>query len=906
MNPTDAYLSEMYDLFVNTCNNRVVHDCVFILNRKDFPHLHKEWKEPFVDIYGNQPLSDEYFEKQFIPILSQCTHDKYADIPIPTGDDLDLLYQNKMFATYSNTHTDKKDRVRCKNDSETIDVSSLPPWEDRELKFVWRGQSTGCGVDEDTNPRIKLEQLCNNEAFPHKEFMNVKITRITERIKTTRVTTNLKNVKPNQDVYNAQIPVLTFVPSRFIEDDAKVPMSKQVLNKFMFNVQGNSAAYRFGTLFKYGCCIINIESAFKLWFEPFLNTEYITTKNKDTIDARQFHCITIKSDFSNFEETIQWCLQHQKVCEQIAKNGQDFFNKYFTESFIFDYVSDIFNGISNKLSHESLRLTTGSHLLDLKTVKNEYTINNFPLFKENVIYTEECDLNNTLIIVPYRDQGDQNRKQQLEQFVEHYSLFPSLRILIVEQSDDQRKFNRGALLNAGYLYSSDHFTDINTFIFHDVDIIMPTNIVTKYYGNCDKYKILHLGNLVKDKDYNPPFGRVIQFSKNTFEKINGFPNHFYGWGGEDDALAFRIHVNNTTPVYRPDKSEGMPAKELETKNDIKKTTNLDYKQSKIELNKWENICLDRHIWKLNGLNSLQFKTIHHKEIKSNVHHIIIDLAPSPPDKDLLHAIFPHPSDKDIELYQIAYKHFSFTLENWNTTPDSNKVDNLKEYIELLQDTSNDMELEPTVLLGLLFINPTPQNEKDVMTIYEKIKSTSEWSRKTIFKELLQFGYTPGDLIMPPVNPLDTPLYYESTTSPPFTISPFKFSPRSPSGLPPISPVYEKPNVLPEIPSQQNFSPHSPTGSPPSSPSLVQPENVSPPYAPISPNYEAIIASNQGDISPPYIVSSENELSGGLNKEKEKEKEIVAAEITLLNNYDTIGGNEKDKEEDKKIITFDSK
>ena len=75
MNPTDAYLSEMYDLFVNVCNNRVVHDCVFILNRKDFPHLQKEWKEPFVDIYGNTPLSSDYFEKQFIPIVSQCTHD---------------------------------------------------------------------------------------------------------------------------------------------------------------------------------------------------------------------------------------------------------------------------------------------------------------------------------------------------------------------------------------------------------------------------------------------------------------------------------------------------------------------------------------------------------------------------------------------------------------------------------------------------------------------------------------------------------------------------------------------------------------------------------------------------------------------------------------------------------------
>ena len=771
MNPTDAYLSEMYDLFVNVCNHRVVHDCVFILNRKDFPHLQKEWKEPFVDIYGDTPLSPDYFEKQFIPILSQCTHDKYADIPIPTGDDLDLLYQNKMFATYSNTHTDKHDRVRCKNDSEKIDIAALPPWKDRELKFVWRGQSTGCGVDEITNPRIKLEQLCNNEAFAHKEHMNVKITRITERIKTTRVKANVKNKTGSES--KSEIAALTFVPSRFIEDDAKVPMSKQVLCKFMFNVQGNSAAYRFGNLFKYGCCIINIESPFKLWFEPFLNTEYITSKNKDTVNAKHFHCVTIKSDFSNFEETIEWCLQHQDVCEQIARNGQDFFNKYFNESFIFDYVADIFNGISNRLAQPNVRLIDEStHLPELETLRNEYTIkHNFPLFKENVVHTEECELNTTLVIVPYRDEGDQNRKQQLDQFVEHYSQHPSLRILVVEQSNDGQKFNRGALLNAGYLYATEHFTDIETVIFHDVDIIMPANIVNKYYGNCDKYKILHLGNLVQDTKYNPPFGRVIQFSKETFEKINGFPNYFYGWGGEDDALAFRIHVSNATDyVYRPDKSEGKPAKELETKNDIKKTTDADYKQSKIELYKWENICLDRHLWKINGLNSLQFKTMYHKELKPTVHHIITELIPSAPDKDLLHSIFKHPTDKDIEVYQLAYKHFYFSNPVWDTLSDPVKLENLKQFIELLQTTLGDQELKSETLLQLLFIHPTPQQEKDFMAVYEKVKTTPEWSRKELYKELLEMGYSPADLIAPPYELGTTPIYTENA-SPPYKVTP---------------------------------------------------------------------------------------------------------------------------------------
>jgi hypothetical protein len=41
-------------------------------------------------------------------------------------------------------------------------------------------------------------------------------------------------------------------------------------------------------------------------------------------------------------------------------------------------------------------------------------------------------------------------------------------------------------------------------------------------------------------------------TKKSFEKINGFPNNFWG-GAEDDALRVRISKNNIV-VYRP--SEG--------------------------------------------------------------------------------------------------------------------------------------------------------------------------------------------------------------------------------------------------------------------------------------------------------------------------------------------------------------
>ena len=37
-----------------------------------------------------------------------------------------------------------------------------------------------------------------------------------------------------------------------------------------------------------------------------------------------------------------------------------------------------------------------------------------------------------------------------------------------------------------------------------------------------------------------------------FEKINGFPNDFWGWGGEDDAFYNRL-AKHKVRIYRPSK-----------------------------------------------------------------------------------------------------------------------------------------------------------------------------------------------------------------------------------------------------------------------------------------------------------------------------------------------------------------
>ena len=141
------------------------------------------------------------------------------------------------------------------------------------------------------------------------------------------------------------------------------------------------------------------------------------------------------------------------------------------------------------------------------------------------------------IIVPYRD-----REQQLKRFLSHMNDYVKdidYEIFIIEQADD-KPFNRGKLLNAGYKYALDKGCDY--FVFHDVDML-PEDVDYSYSD-----KPLHLATHLQEHDYETTFfdyfGGVTMFTKEDFKTINGFSNEYWGWGFEDDDLLIRCIESN--------------------------------------------------------------------------------------------------------------------------------------------------------------------------------------------------------------------------------------------------------------------------------------------------------------------------------------------------------------------------
>lgn len=143
-----------------------------------------------------------------------------------------------------------------------------------------------------------------------------------------------------------------------------------------------------------------------------------------------------------------------------------------------------------------------------------------------------------ILIVPYRARHQPERLFQLSLFIQtllHH--IPSAYIYIIEQADD-RPFNRGALLNIGVHIATMSKEDI--ICFHDVDLLPCADIVAEYLIQLPTKTVRHIGRAWKHYDTDRYLGGILMMRKSDFLSINGYPNDFFGGGGEDDEIRDRI------------------------------------------------------------------------------------------------------------------------------------------------------------------------------------------------------------------------------------------------------------------------------------------------------------------------------------------------------------------------------
>ena len=562
----DLNIELFKDMIKDLCKNRKIPNVQFFINYRDSPILKKDLTEPYFHLFDskNVKIESKFNFKKFAPILSQSITNDHADILIPTSDDW-LINSSKIF-------TNKCSDTYTKNKFNDLNLN----WKKKKNICVFRGSATGCGMTIDNNMRLKAAQL----SIENPKILDAGIT----------------DWKPRDKKYTGQ-PIQIINPKDFKFDlSNSLTRQQQSDYKYILNIEGYVSAFRLSSELRMNSVVLICESEYKLWYSDLL-VEYE-------------HFVPVKKDLSNLIDQIKWCVKNDKKCEKIASNSLKFYEKYLTKEALYDYMQKVFVNIYLN-----------------RNLKNPLVIKKV---KKNVA-----------IIVCFRDPGNNSRNKQKDIFVKALStIFQNIfdfHIFIIEQSSEGG-FNIGKLKNIGYV-EANKVGKFDHYIFSDVDMIpgyhllkyyqkKPTNLIclaaqgTRYKN---KSKIIYGGNnKMKDKPFT---GGVISVTKKIFEKINGYPNNFRNWGGEDDSLLIRMVDSKLNKLEYPkiggvidiEKNNSGKSKKLLNKlNELKKNQSMEYQ-------KYEKLVIDFEQWKNNGLNSLLYKSLKSKKLDSNTTQITVDL-----------------------------------------------------------------------------------------------------------------------------------------------------------------------------------------------------------------------------------------------------------------------------------------
>ncbi len=152
------------------------------------------------------------------------------------------------------------------------------------------------------------------------------------------------------------------------------------------------------------------------------------------------------------------------------------------------------------------------------------------------------------VIVPYRD-----RAAHLAEFVpalrkflsDHPNKAPGRTTVMIVEQHAGGEFNRGKLKNIGYALLRD---SIDYACFHDVDYVPER----ADYRDPQRGWV-HLASKGAEVTHDPRgfnithdmsrfTGGAVLFTKEAYERINGFSNQYWGWGFEDADLNGRTLV----------------------------------------------------------------------------------------------------------------------------------------------------------------------------------------------------------------------------------------------------------------------------------------------------------------------------------------------------------------------------
>lgn len=294
-------LMEYHNLLSDLLLNRNINDITFIINKRDHPILHNKCYEPYLKMFCNkyQLINNRFRNNNFIPILSPYSNNKYLDLPF-------IIPQDYQLAIADSTYYEIKQEDNIE-------------WKDKKNIAFFRGSATG-SMELKFNQRLQITKLSNEWSKSKPNLLNAGIVSWNSKDKIDSKC-RINYIKPYE------------MKRMNIVLKEKIPMNKQLIYKYILNIDGHSKPNRTSYLLNCGSVMFIVESKFVIgnicWFDNVLKP-YI-------------HYIPIKYDFSDLEEKILWCRKNDDKCKNIVKNAKCLYSKIVTKDGIYDYCEYLFN-----------------------------------------------------------------------------------------------------------------------------------------------------------------------------------------------------------------------------------------------------------------------------------------------------------------------------------------------------------------------------------------------------------------------------------------------------------------------------------------------------------------------------------------------------------------------------------
>jgi len=192
--------------------------------------------------------------------------------------------------------------------------------------------------------------------------------------------------------------------------------------------------------------------------------------------------------------------------------------------------------------------------------------NTFGISSNDMVYDDACtaavspilSIPRLVFVVPYRDR----EAEKANFLVKMQNLLSDIEtttycILFIEQPNDGRGFNRGAMKNIGYImvrhYWPDDYKNI-TLVFNDIDTLPKSKGLVDYDTVVGRIKHFY--------GFSFTLGGIVSIKAGDFERLNGFPN-YWAWGYEDNMLNIRakkagliIDRSQFYPIHDPRIEQG--------------------------------------------------------------------------------------------------------------------------------------------------------------------------------------------------------------------------------------------------------------------------------------------------------------------------------------------------------------